>query len=97
MLYIQSIIHTVFCPKHLTGYLTLGAMTVATTIITVAFMTTTIATIFVSAQCLRAALLQSIERSQGKCIGMALADKVCPKPVDDLGEFIFRACHYFCG
>jgi cobalamin synthase len=76
MLYIQSISHTVFCPKHLFWNLTFGAMAIATTIITETFMTTTIATIFVSAQCLSAALLQSIQGTQGKTIGLALTNKV---------------------
>ena len=59
MLYIQSIAHTVFGPKHLTGYLTFGAMAIATTIITETFVRTAIviAQVFMSAKLCRAALL----------------------------------------
>src|SRR5674476_375473 len=97
MLYVQSITHAVFDPKHLPGYLTFGAMTISTTIITETFMSTTvvIALVFVPAQGYGSTLQQDIERSQRKSIGITLAGKVRPKPFNDLGYFIFRTFHYF--
>jgi hypothetical protein len=72
-------------------------MTIATTIIAEALLATTVAGITVSAIRWRSALLQGIQRSQGKSVGMALRHISCSKPFDDLGNFIFRTFHYLVG
>jgi len=71
-------------------------MAIATAIVTDALFAATIANIFVSAQCRCPAILQRIKRTQGKAVGLALLNKLRPKPIDDPGDFKLRA-HYFFG
>lgn len=70
-------------------------MTVTTTVVTDPLLTATIANIFVPAQSRRTTLLQGIERTQGKAIGLALPNIFSPKPIYDLGELKLRAHRLF--
>ena len=72
-------------------------MAVATAVVAVALLTASIANIFVSAQSRCPALLQGIERAQGKAIGLALVNILTPKPINDLGNFKLRTHYYFWG
>jgi len=51
-------------------------MTVPATVVTDLLLTATIAHIFVPAQCCCPAFLQSIERAQGKAVGLAPPNKL---------------------
>src|SRR5450759_938922 len=74
--HIQGIVHPVFCPKRLFVRLAFRAMPVATTVVTDAFPSATITSIFVATQCRCPAFLQSIECSHSKAIGLALLNKL---------------------
>ena len=99
MLYIQGIAHAVFGPKHLPGYLTFGAMAIATTIITVTFVRTAIiiALVFMSAKFCRSALLQGIEHRKLIIIGMVLHTIISPVTFNHAGYLNIRTFHYLCG
>ena len=93
--HIKSISHPVLDPKSLFCSLAFRAMAVATAIVADAFLTTRVANIFVSAKGRRPALMQGIEGSYHKTIGLALINILLPKPIDDLGNLELRAMHYF--
>ena len=48
-----------------------------------------------AAQCRCPAFLQGIECTYSKTIGLALLNKLRPKPIDDQGNFKLRAHYYF--
>jgi hypothetical protein len=70
-------------------------MTVTTAVVTYPLFIAAIADIFMPAQGRCTALLQGIERTQGKAVGLALVNILRPKPTYDLGEFKLSAHYYF--
>jgi len=70
-------------------------MPVSATVVTDPLFAATIAGIFVSTQGRCPAFVQSVERTQGKTIGLALLNILRPKPIDDMGNFMLWTLHYF--
>jgi hypothetical protein len=93
--HLHGITHPVICPDCLFAGLALRAMTVTAAVVTDPLFVAAIADIFVPAQGRCAALLQGIECTQGKTIGLILLNKLIPKPIYDLGELKLRAHYYF--
>jgi hypothetical protein len=93
--HIHGIIHPVFDPKCLFVCLAFRAIPVTTTVVAVTFTTAAITSICVSTQGRCPAFVQSVERTQGKIIGLALLNILQPKPIDDMGNFILWTLHYF--
>ena len=78
-----------FCP------LAFRTIAVATAIVADAFLTATETNIYVSAQSRCATLLQGIEGTYHKTVGLALLNILLSKPIYDLGNFKLRTVHYF--
>jgi D-serine deaminase-like pyridoxal phosphate-dependent protein len=93
--HLHGLVHPVICPDCLFVGLAFGAMTVAATVVADPLFIAAIADIFVPAQGRCTALLQGIERTQGKTVGPALLNILQPKLTYDLGELKLRAHYYF--
>jgi hypothetical protein len=93
--YIHGIIHTVFDPKCLFVCLAFWTMAVTAAIVTDSLFPATVANIFVSSQSRCTTLVQSIERTHHKTVGLTLVNILSSKPIDDLGNFILWTLHYF--